>query len=387
MIWRLILAIVLLVVVVGGIVGFNLFRDRMIAGYFASMTPPPVTVSTIEATPAPWRPELEAIGTASAAQGVDLGIEAAGIVREILFKANDRVEAGQKLLQIDDRVERADLEAAESQRALSQETLKRVQALRDRGVAPVSDLDIAMADATNAEAQVIKLTAVLEQKALEAPFTGVIGIPKVDTGGYVTAGTLYATLQDIDTMRVDFALPEQQIPLIRIGAPVVVSSEVGGTELPGRIAAIEPKIDPNSRLVTVRAEVDQPQGAITPGQFLRVRVQLPEEPDVIALPQTALMTSLYGDSVFVVRKDGDAADAPLKVEQVFVKTGRRARGLVEIAGIEPGDLVVSAGQNRLSGNAAVVIDNSVNPAAAGAAPAGAANAAPADAAPATTATE
>lgn len=376
MIWRLILAIVLLVAVVGGIIGFNLFRDKMIAGYFAGMTPPPVTVSTIEAEPAPWKPELEAIGTASAARGVDLGIEASGIVREILFKANDKVEAGQKLIQIDDRVERADLEAAEAQRALSQETLKRVQALRERGVAPVSDLDIAMADATNAEAQVIKLTAVLEQKALEAPFTGIIGIPKLDTGGYVTVGTVFATLQDIDTMRVDFALPEQQIRLAEIGSPVIVSSEVGGTELAGQIVGIEPKIDPNSRLVTVRAEVDKPEGAITPGQFLRVRVQLPVEPDVIALPQTALMTSLYGDSVFVVRKDGEAEDAPLKVEQVFVQTGRRARGVVEIAeGLQGGDLVVSAGQNRLSGNAAVVIDNTVNPATAAPAPAGAANAA------------
>lgn len=377
MIWRLILAIFLLVLVVGGIVGFNLFRDKMITDIFANMTPPPVTVSTIDANPAPWRPELEAIGTASAAQGVDLGIEAPGIVREVLFKANDRVKAGQTLIQIDDRVERADLEAAESQQALSQETLKRVQALRDRGVAPVSDLDIARADATNAAAQVIKLTAVLEQKALEAPFDGVIGIPKVDTGGYVTAGTVYATLQDIDTMRVDFALPEQQVRLVQIGTPVIVSSEVGGTELEGKVVGIEPKIDPNSRLVTVRAEVDRPEGTITPGQFLRVRVQLPVEDNVIALPQTALMTSLYGDSVFVVRKDGEAEDAPLKVEQVFVKTGRRARGLVEIAeGLQGGDLVVSAGQNRLSGNAAVVVDNSVNPASAPVpAAAGAANAA------------
>ena len=122
MIWRLIVAVVLLVVVVGGIVGFNVFRDQAIQGYFASMQPPPVTVSVIEAKAEPWQPELEAIGTANAAQGVDLGIEAAGIVREILFTANDRVEQGQKLIQIDDRVERADLEAARAELDLAEET-------------------------------------------------------------------------------------------------------------------------------------------------------------------------------------------------------------------------------------------------------------------------
>ena len=96
MLWRLLLAIVLLVVVVGGIVGFNLFRDRMIAGFFAGMEPPPVTVSVIEAEPITWTPGIEAIGTASALRGVDLGVEAGGIVQEIRFRANDRVEAGQQ---------------------------------------------------------------------------------------------------------------------------------------------------------------------------------------------------------------------------------------------------------------------------------------------------
>jgi membrane fusion protein, multidrug efflux system len=363
MIWRLIVAVVLLVVVVGGIVGFNVFRDQAIQGYFASMQPPPVTVSVIEAKAAPWQPELEAIGTANAAQGVDLGIEAAGIVREILFKANDRVEQGQRLFQIDDRVERADLEAARARLSLAQETLKRVETLRERGVVPVSDLDVARADAANASAVVVRLQAVLEQKALEAPFSGMIGIPKVEVGGYVETGTVYATLQDIDTMRVDFSIPEQQIRLIEIGMPVIVSSEVGGTELDGQIVAIEPKIDPNSRLVGVRAVVEEANGQINPGQFLRVRVQQPVEPSVIALPQTTVTSNLYGDSVYVVRKDGEAEDAPLKVEQVFVDAGRRARGLVEIArGLEPGDQVVTAGQNRLSGGATVVIDNTVNPA-------------------------
>jgi membrane fusion protein (multidrug efflux system) len=390
MLWRLLLAIVLLVVVVGGIVGFNLFRDRMIAGFFAGMEPPPVTVSVTEAEPITWTPGIEAIGTASALRGVDLGVEAGGIVQEILFRANDRVEAGQRLVQIDDRMERADVAAAQSQLDLSREQLSRQESLRERGVTSVSELDVARADATAAEATLVRLTAVMEQKALTAPFAGIIGIPQVDVGQYVQPGTVYATLQDVDTLRVDFSIPEQQIRLIEVDMPLTASTEVDGSTAAGKVVAIEPRIDPNSRLVLVRGEIDVEEGTITPGQFLRVRVELPTEDGVIALPQTVLSSTLFGDSVFVVREgepevqapaegqgdgaaqaqgngaaagDGEAGEQPvLTVEQVFVKAGRRSQGMVEIVeGVKPGDRVVTAGQNRLTGGARVMIDNSVNP--------------------------
>jgi membrane fusion protein (multidrug efflux system) len=362
MIWRLFLAVVLLAVVVGGIIGFNLFRDRMIAGYFASMQPPPVTVSVIEAEPRTWEPGVEAVGTASALRGVDLGVEAAGIVEDILFTANERVEAGQQLVQIDDRIEAADLAAAEATLKLSQETLARVESLRERGVAPVSDLDVARADASAAQANVVRLTAVMEQKALAAPFSGVIGIPQVEVGAFVPAGTVYATLQNTDTMRVDFSIPEQQLRLVQVGMPLTASTEVDGSTAEGRVIAIEPRIDPNSRLVLIRGELDAPDGRIDPGQFLRVRVALPPEEGVIALPQTVVSSNLYGTSVFIVRSEGEAEEAVETVEQVFVTTGRHSGGFIEIVeGVEPGDRVVTAGQNRLTSGARITIDNSVNP--------------------------
>ena len=136
-------------------------------------------------------------------------------------------------------------------------------------------------------------------------------------------GTVYATLQDLDSMRVDFSVPEQQIRLIEIGMPVTVSTEVGDTELTGQISAIEPRIDPNCRLVTVRAEVDDPEGTINPGQFLRVRVELPRGADVIALPQTVLSSTLYGDSVFVVRTEGEG-DAATQHGRAGLRQGRPA---------------------------------------------------------------
>lgn len=363
MIWRLLLAVILLGVIVGGIVGFNMFRASMIEGYFASMQPPPVTVSTVEVEPVTWHPGIEAIGTAHSNSGVDLAVETAGIVKSIRFGANEKVASGQQLAQIDDTIERADLAAAQAELDLAETQLIRAQELRQRGVTAISDLDQAQAAATSARAQVESLTAVMNQKSLEAPFEGIVGIPQVDVGAYVTPGTVYATLQDLDNMRVDFSVPEQQIRLIAIGMPVTLTTEVGDTTLRGEITAMEPRIDPNSRLVNIRAEFVNPEGGgVNPGQFLRVRVELPSEENVVALPQTVLSSTLYGDSVFVVTTEGEGEDAVSKVEQVFVKAGRRSLGLVEIAeGLKPGDIVVSAGQNRLTAGARVVIDNTVNP--------------------------
>lgn len=364
MIKRFLIAISALILVGGGIVGYNIFRGVMIGKFFASMKPPVVAVSVTEVVPQSWTPGIEAIGTANAAQGTDLAIEAAGVVREIRFNANDRVEKGQVLVQIDDRQERADLASAIAARDLAETALKRATELAARGVSATNTLDQAEAAAVEARSTVAKLEATLTTKQLTAPFAGTIGIPQIEVGQFVTAGTAFATLQDRSHMRVDFTLTEQQAALVSPGMAVSVTSEVGDVSASGTVTGIEPKIDPNTRLVTLRADVPNEGEKLTPGQFLRVRVDLPAEAGVIALPQTVVASNLYGDSVFVVREETPAgADAPvLTAKQVFVKLGRHSGGLVEITeGVAAGDKVVNAGQNRLTSGASVSIDNTLSP--------------------------
>lgn len=366
MIKRLLIAIVALVIVAGGIIGYNLFVGKMIAGIFANMKAPPVAVSVTKVIAADWQPGLEAIGTAAAVQGTDLATEAAGIVREIRFSANDRIEKGQALVQIDDRQERADLDAARAAETLAETALTRAKELRLKGVSASSALDEAEAAAIEARATVAKLEATLSTKQLTAPFAGTIGIPQIEIGSYVTPGTVFATLQDRSRMRVDFTLTESEAALVTPGMSVTVTSEVGDVSAEGKITGIEPKIDPNSRLVTLRADVPNEGDKLTPGQFLRVRVALPVEKDVIALPQTVVSSSLYGDSVFVVREEkaegekaGGSDTTSLQARQVFIKVGRHFDDKVEIrTGLQSGDLVVNAGQNKLSSGATVTIDNS-----------------------------
>ncbi|TPL87192.1 efflux RND transporter periplasmic adaptor subunit [Mesorhizobium sp. B2-3-12] len=418
----IIVVLAVLVVVVGGIVGFNFLRDNGIKQYFATMKPPAATVSTTIAKPSNWTPGVEAIGTVRAVRGVDLTVETAGIVKEIPFHANQKVAANAVLLQLDDAVERADLDAQKAQAALDQTTLTRAIELTKRGVGSDSTLDTARAAASASASQVTRLQAVLDQKQLTAPFAGTVGIPKIDLGQYLAPGTAVVTLQDLDTMRVDFSVPEQQLPLLKIGQTVRLG--LGGSDdmpFAGAIRGIDPKIDPSSRLVNIRAEVANPEGKLTPGQFVRVRVELPEEQNVLSLPQTALTTSLYGDYIFVVQpaKPAEAPAQPAKAEekpvaaatdkpadamkpaadamkpaadatkpadaakpaaadpakptaegdkpalvlsQVFVKPGRRNQGMVEIVeGLKAGDEVVTAGQNRLFNGMSVAVDNTIDP--------------------------
>jgi membrane fusion protein (multidrug efflux system) len=254
---------------------------------------------------------------------------------------------------------------------------------------------------------------VLDQKQLSAPFGGTVGIPKIDVGQYLAPGNAVVTIQDLDTMRVDFTVPEQQLPLLKIGQTVKLGTNLADMSFAGSIRGIDPKIDPASRLVSIRGEVANPEGKLTPGQFVQIRVELPQEDNVISVPQTAVTTSLYGDYVFVVEpakpaggtaaapakpdeqkagadkasgdaakpqadsskpaadnaakpaeaKPAEAAQPPaLTISQVFVKLGRRNNGMVEITeGVKDGDQVVTAGQNRLFNGMSVAVDNTIDP--------------------------
>ena len=335
MIKRLVIAVLLLAIAVGGVVGFNKFRDQAIADFFANRPTPALPVDTVVAEAGPWTPTLEAIGTVYSRRGIDLAFETGGVVREIGFEANDRVEKGQMLVRIADEIEQADLAAAQASLHLAQQTLERAESLGNRGITATASIEEAEAAANSALAQMHRIEAILDQKVLEAPFAGEIGIPEIE---------------DTDMLRVDFSLPEQELAQIDIGQSVTLVGE-SGTTGSGTITAIEPRIDPATRLVKVRAELKNEDKVFSPGQFVRVRVTLPDMENVVALPQTAVVTSLYGDYVYsVVPAENSTQEEPqLMAKQIFVQTGSRQDDLVEIVeGVSAGDRIVVAGQNRLS---------------------------------------
>jgi len=385
---RLIIGTVVLLLVVaicGGLIWFNFFRDKMIAQFFANFPVPTITVSTVEVAPQRWTPGIDAVGTVSASQGVDVAGQVAGVVKSINFKANEKVAAGDVLVQIDDSLERADLAAGQSTLAVNQDALDRAARLFKQNFATSADLQTAQNKLALAQGALEKINATLAQKAIKAPFAGVVGIPKVEVGQYVQAGAAVATLEDLSKMRVDFTVPEQQLPSVAMGQAVSVGLSEDHLDFSGAIMGIDPKIDPESRLVALRAVVENDKGGLRPGEFARVRGHLPEEPGLIALPQTAVVISLYGSYVYQVveapsapkpppaaaqpaASAGAAVPAPpagpqYVAKQIFVETGRRSDTQIEITkGVTPGMQIVTSGQNKLSNGSHVAVDNSVNPA-------------------------
>ncbi|MBA5778832.1 efflux RND transporter periplasmic adaptor subunit [Stappia sp. F7233] len=382
-----ILAFLLVVVVIalcGGLIGFNVIRDKAIGQFFATMPRPTVTVSTLTVKTQTWQPGIEAIGTIVARQGVDVAARASGTVKEIRFKANDRVEQGALLVQLDDELEKADLIAVEANLERDRQALERAKKLEGRGVSSTSVLDNAKAALDASISQYERVKAQIALKQIYAPFSGTIGIPRIDLGEYLAEGSIIATLQDLDTMKVDFNVAEGQVRSLQLGQDIRVGLDAEHLAHTGRIIGIDPKADPASRLVAVQAEVENTDLALRPGQFAAVRIELPVEEDIIALPQTAVVMSLYGAYVYAVREDtadaaappepgsdaaaaGKAPDEPkaekkLVARQVFVKTGRRYLGRIEVTdGLKPGDIVVTAGQNKLTIGSPVKIDNTINP--------------------------
>lgn len=356
------LVVGLVALLCAGLIGFNIFRDKMIANFFATMQPPAQTIAATPVQQREWAPGIPAIGTARASSGVELASQLGGVVRQINIVANKRFAKGDILVQLEDAIERADLADAEASLKLADDNLERSRSLQTKGYTPQASYDQALAQQASAQARVARLKAVIDQKAIKAPFNGVAGISRVDLGQYLQPGTVVTTFQDLSSMRVDFRVPEQFADKLKVGQPVRVGVDENSLNFTGTIIGIDPRVDPQTRLLSVQAMVTENKDeAILPGQFLQVRVQLPTEQNVMTVPQTALVSSLYGDYVFAVedqKKDGKDIK---QVKQVFVKAGRRDGGMVEIvSGLKPGQVIVVAGQNKLQSGGTVNIDNSID---------------------------
>jgi membrane fusion protein (multidrug efflux system) len=356
------LLLVLAIGICGGLVWFNFFRDQMIAGFFATMKAPAQTVSAVEVTAREWTPGINAIGTTRAENGVELAVQVGGLVKEVKLKPNEQFAKGEILVQIDDAVERADLLDVKAAVSLNEQNLERAAALRARGSGTEVAHDQAQAALATARSRMARLEATIDQKALKAPFDGVAGISRVDVGQYLQPGTAVASFQDLSRMKADFTVPEQSASQLKLGQAVGLALAEGDWSMAGTIIGIDPRVDPKTRLVSVQAVISDSKGmTILPGQFIRVRVKLAPQPNVLTVPQTAVVSSLYGDYVFVIEADAKNGDNREVARQAFVKVGRRDGGVSEIlSGLTPGQKVVASGQNKLQSGTAVKINNSID---------------------------
>jgi membrane fusion protein (multidrug efflux system) len=352
----LVLTVIALVVVFGGIFGFIFGKKALIAKYLASYTPPPVAVVAEAVREERWDRSIIAVGTLKAAQGVDIATEVAGTVKRVLFEPGQSVAKGDELLALDDTVEVATLKSLLAQRRLAEINFERDQRLLQNKAISRTDYDKTEAVFKDVGAQVEKTEAIIARKHIRAPFAGRIGIPLVDEGQYVNEGQSLVTLQALDTLDVDFTLPEQQLPLLFPGQRIRCTVQAyPDRAFDGAIVAVDAKVDANTRNAMVRARVPNTALALLPGMFVSVEVVVEEAVPVLTVPETALSYNLYGDSVFVVVPASTGEG--LRVERRYVGVGEKRDRRVSLRdGVKAGERIVTAGALKLDNGAAVVLD-------------------------------
>jgi multidrug efflux system membrane fusion protein len=362
--WFAVMAL-LVALVLGGLYGFNRFRQHAIANFFAHMKPPPAAVSAVKAQLESVPRYAAGIGSLSAVRQVTVSPEVGGRITRILFKSGSMVKAGDLLVQLNDAPEQGDLANYQAQARLAALNLARDMHLVKHQFTPQQTVDRDRSTLEIANAQIAKTQAIIAQKAVRAPFSGELGIRQVNLGQYLSAGAPIVTLTDLGTLHVDFTLPTQMRSEIKIGQRVDVTADAfPGRVFHARIATIEPQISADTRTMTVQATMPNPGGALLPGMFVNAAVVLPPQPDTVVLPRTAVDYTLYGDSVYVVKETGkDAAGKPLlTAHRVAVKTGRQWGDKVAIlSGLKAGEEVVAAGQLKVHDGGAVVVTGSPPP--------------------------
>jgi multidrug efflux system membrane fusion protein len=348
----------LLALLVGGFVGFNAFRTKMITQFFANNKPPPATVTVAEAKSEVVPNLLTAVGDLAAVHQVNVTSDVSGRITDIMFTAGSNVTAGSPLIQLFDAPERADLASFKAQATVAQLSLERAKQLASRQFGPQATVDSTQAAFDQANAGIARTEAVISQKMVRAPFDGELGVRHVEVGQFLTAGTQIVSLTDLSALYANFTTTEKDSATLKVGQTVrVVVDAYPGRKFEGKITTIEPQISTDTRNIRIQATIANPDRVLKPGMFATTTVVLPDKPAVITLPETAVDYTLYGDSVYLITENkSDDGKTSLTAVRTFVRTGDRVDGRVVIAsGLKAGDRVVAVGQLKLQSGSAVAI--------------------------------
>lgn len=358
----LMLAVVAVVLSTLGFVKFRQIHSAVQAS--ASFQPPPEAVTSTIARQEQWPATMAVIGTMEAVHGVVVSADLPGTVDRINFESGETVHAGDVLVELDTRQERAQLAAIEAQRDLARINYTRMQQLANQGVISRVEYDQATAQQKQTEANVEEIRATIQRKTIRAPFSGVLGIRKVNLGQYLAAGNPIVSLQSLNPIYVDFGVPQQEAGKVRVGGALhLTSEEVGGQIFTARVTALDSVVNQATRNIQVQATLSNPNGKLKPGMFVQVELGVGASRQAVTLPASAISYAPYGDSVFVITDLKDPKGQSYRgVRQQFVKiVASRGDQVAILSGVNPGDEVVTSGVFKLRNGAAVRVNNKVQP--------------------------
>ncbi|MBV9572571.1 MAG: efflux RND transporter periplasmic adaptor subunit [Acidobacteriales bacterium] len=360
---RLIIVLVAAALVVA-VLGFVKFRQIQSAVQASAFQLPPEAVTSVVTHRENWPDALTAIGTTEAVHGVMVSADLPGTVAKINFDSGKPVHAGDILVELDTRQERAQLASLEAQSELAHINYGREQQLVKEGVISRMEFDQATSQQKATEANVAEIRATIARKTIRAPFSGILGIRKVNLGQYLPAGSPIVSNQTLNPIYVNVGIPQQSAASVRVGRKLTVTTEnLAGKVFTGTVTAIDSEVDPSTRNIQIQATLPNPEGKLRPGMFVQVQVPVGGNQSVIALPATAINYAPYGDSVYVISDLKDPKGQTYRgVQQRFVKLGpSRGDQVAVISGLNPGEEVVSSGVFKLRNGAAVQVNNKVQP--------------------------
>jgi len=359
---RILFAVLGLLIVIAVLAGVKFLQIRKMVDHGKKAVLPPDTVTTAAALPDTWETSLPAVGSLTAVQGVTVAAEMPAKVVEIAFAPGTKVKRGDLLIRQDTSVEEAQLPGVEAQVALTESVLARdVEMLKDKIISQ-ADYDAAVAGHRQAMAQVEILRATIAKKTVRAPFGGRLGVRQVNLGQTLREGDPIVTLQSLDPIYVNFALPQQELSRLRVGLPVRVTSDaLPGQTIHGRITTVNPLVDAETRNVQLQATVANPAETLRPGMFVNTAVGLPVRKKVIAIPATSVLYAPFGDSVFAV-VDDNVVKGGKALRQQFVRLGEKRGDFIAVTdGLKEGETIVSTGVFKLRNGQPVVVDNRLAP--------------------------
>lgn len=342
---RLIILALFVAFVYGGVIGFNHFIGAMVHKAMASAPPPVINVSTAKAQTVTWAEQLQVVASIKAVQGTTLTTQSAGTVTGIHFRSGDDVKAGTLLVQLNDNVARAQLAADQARLLNAKQELNRQRSLYPKKLTSEQQLQAAQATFNEASAAIAADQAALTNLQVRAPFDGHLGIRQVSLGQYVSPGTGVVDIQQWDPLLVDFQIPQRDLSRVAVGDAISLSvAGIPGRSFKGTITALGSSFDSATRNLAVQATLPNADGALRPGMFGDITVNLVETHEVVAVPQTAITFSTYGEYVYIVQQ----SDNGTVVKQRIVKTSARRDNLIAITtGLLSGDEVVTEGQVNL----------------------------------------
>lgn len=361
---RMIQMVAAVIVVVASLafVKYQQISAAMAGGKSFSM--PPEAVTTVVAARSEWATTLDAVGSIAPVQGVTLSADLPGVVDGVGFVSGTHVDKDQVLLTLDTRQERASLASAEARLELARLSLERSKKLLAQNAIAQSEYDIVSASYKEADAATQEMQAAIDRKTIRAPFSGFAGIRQVNVGQYLRSGDPVVPLQSLESVYVNFSVPQQSLAALHPGA-VVHATANNGTIGPfeGRVTAIDPVVNDATRNVSVQATFQNPGGRLRAGMYVTVAVVVGNSDQVVALPTSAINYAPYGNSVFIIEDmKGPDGKSYRGVRQQFVKLGRSQGDQVAVVdGVQPGQEVVTSGVFKLRPGAAVQVNNKTQP--------------------------